>query len=244
MLSFGETKMKGKGNFTSIVGLTSLYGLFWEVKMTTKSLIMLFVATGVLLSTVQCNAGTFTAFGPRNFVRGNGKPVTETASLTIKNADISYTLKVYNGGINSGYPKVSSAVIKLNGSTVLEEKDFNQQISNLSKSISLGTSNQLQVELRSAPGSGLTVIIEGEDNTSPDVIVDFPSNGSYTNNPSTMVRGTATDSISWINAVTVNSANAILTGESFSSSLSLSEGTNCWRRSKSAKSGGGGPHWS
>jgi len=150
-----------------------------EVKMTKKSLITLFIVVGILLSAIPSYSGTFTAFGPKAFTRGSGKPVVETASFNIKDPNTTYILHVYNGGIDSEYSRVSSAVIKLNGSTVFGTSDFNQQVSHLQKNVSVAAGNALQVELSSSPGSGLTILIEGEDNTPPDVTISSPSNNVY-----------------------------------------------------------------
>lgn len=38
--------------------------------------------------------GTFTAFGPRTFVRSTGDPVTETVTFSVLNPNTSYTLEI------------------------------------------------------------------------------------------------------------------------------------------------------
>lgn len=194
--------------------------------MTKKSLITLFTAIGILLSAMQGYAGTFTAFGPKAFTRGSGKPVAETISFNIKNPDTTYTLHIYIGGINSEYTKVSSAIIIINGSTVFDESDFNQQVSQLQKQVAVESSNTLSVELRSAPGSGFTVLLEGEDDTPPEVNISAPANNTYTNTPSMAVSGNASDATSLVNAITVNEATATLTGEAYTSNIQLAEGQN------------------
>ena len=194
--------------------------------MIKRSLITGFAASSILLSAVCCYAGTFTTFGPKAFTRGSGSPVAETASFNIKNPNTTYTLKVYNGGINSEYSKVSSAVISLNGTAIYGPSDFNQQISTLQKQVNVSQSNQFQVELRSATGSGLTITIEGADDTPPAVAVSSPADNAYLNTPAITATGTASDSISWVNAVTVNGIGAAISGESYSAGLQLSEGPN------------------
>lgn len=193
-----------------------------------KKMLLRLMLGFILLGVFQINAhaGTFTAFGPKTFTRGSGKPITETATFSIKNLNTDYTLKIYNGGINSEYAKVSSAIVKLNGSTLFEESDFNQQASLLQKQVSVSTSNTLSVELRSSPGSGLTIVIEGEDNDSPSVAITSPDTDTYTNTSGITVSGEASDSTSWINNVTVNGTNGTLSGETFSASLNLTEGAN------------------
>ncbi len=194
--------------------------------MTKKSLITLFTAVSILLSAMESSAGTFTAFGPKTFTRGSGKPIIETASFNIKNPSTTYTLMIYNGGTNSEYSKISSAIIKLNGSVILDTSDFNQQVSQLQKQVAVTSSNTLSVELRSVPGSALTVLLEGEDDTPPAVIINSPVNGTYLNNPSITVSGTVSDAISWVNTVSVNGTTAALTGETYNSSIQLTEGPN------------------
>lgn len=137
-------------------------------------------AVSIFISAASCYAGTFTAYGPRTFVRGIGQPATETASFNIKNPNTLYTLHIYNGGIGSERSRVSSAVIKLNGSTVFDTNDFNQQVAHLQKQVSVTNSNQLEVELRSIPGSGLTVLLEGVDNDPPMITASAdPQPNSY-----------------------------------------------------------------
>src|SRR5882724_2513337 len=48
----------------------------------------------VLLCCGWAFAGTFTAFGPQSYVRGNGKPVAVSNSFSILNPNTQYTLRV------------------------------------------------------------------------------------------------------------------------------------------------------
>lgn len=172
------------------------------------------------------HASTFTAFGPKTFIRKTGKPVVETVSFTVKNHDITYTLCIYNGGINSEYKRVSSAVVTLNCTTIFHTNDFNQQVSVLKKEVNVSASNELQVKLRSSPGSALTVVLEGTDEILPDITITSPEYGALLNTPSITVTGNASDSISWIKSVTVNGTSTGLTGETYTSDIQLTEGQN------------------
>lgn len=194
--------------------------------MTKQHLMTCLALMSILLIHSPAHAGTFTAFDSRTFVRGSGKPVVETASFNIKNPNTIYTIKLYSSGINAEYAKVSSGVIKLNGSTIFDTNDFNQQVSSLQKQVSVSNSNQLQVELRSISGSGLTVFIEGEDSNPPLVAITSPVDGTYIDTPSITLSGTSSDAISWVSTVTVNGTNATLTGENYISSIQLTEGLN------------------
>ncbi len=52
-----------------------------------------------LLVTLPVLAGAFTAFGPQNFTRTMGGPVTVTKSFPVQNPSTSYTLRINNGGL-------------------------------------------------------------------------------------------------------------------------------------------------
>src|SRR5437016_14079765 len=104
-------------------------------------IISAFLAAGATLAT----AGTFTAFGTKAYVRDTGSPVAVTDSFSVLNPSTTYTLQVTNNGISSG-------VISINGVQVVGPDDFNQNDSSIAKPITLRVSNQISVELRSAPG--------------------------------------------------------------------------------------------
>ena len=101
-----------------------------------------------LLSPAVSLAGTFTAFGPQDFLRGTGAPVTETRSFTVRNPTTTYTLRIFNGGLKGDLGRVSSAVIRVNGRAVVGPQEFNQNVGLIERQISLLTANLLAVELR------------------------------------------------------------------------------------------------
>jgi hypothetical protein len=93
------------------------------------------------------------------FVRHTGAPTVSTRSFTVLDTDISYILKIRNGD-SKGNNRVSNAVIKLNEVVVAGPKDFNQKVSEIVIPVTLQTSNEISVELRSAPGSQITIFVE------------------------------------------------------------------------------------
>ena len=193
--------------------------------MINTSLLTISLCIISLISSLS-HASTFTVFGPETFIRKTGKPVVETVSFTVKNPDTTYTLYIYNGETNSEYKRVSSAVVTLNGTTIFDTNDFNQQVSVLKKEVNVSASNELQVEIRGRPGGALTVVLKGTDETIPDITITSPENGDVLNTPSITVTGNASDSISWIKSVTVNGTSAGLTGETYTSDIQLTEGQN------------------
>src|SRR6266478_1159183 len=124
----------------------------------------LFLATAAifLATTSAVRAGTFTAFGPKNYTRGTGAPVTITDTFCALNSTTQYTLKVFNGGMqNSQAEIVSSSVITLNGVQVLGPNNFNQNISEVDVPVTPQASNTFSVQVRGQPGGVLTIQIVG-----------------------------------------------------------------------------------
>ncbi len=111
-------------------------------------------------------ASSFTALGPEDFVRSTGAPVQETRTFTITNPGLPYLLRLYNGGQQGQYCPVSSATVIVNGRTIFSQNNFNPHVTLLEAPVVLAASNTVVVELRSKPGCGITLNING-DNTAP-----------------------------------------------------------------------------
>jgi len=134
-------------------------------------------AASILLSSLLISSlfaqGTVTIFGPRVFERSTGKPVTVTVPFS-RGADAvsPFTMIVTNGAAN-GSNRVSSATIKINGATLFSQSDFNQQVPQLSKPVTLAANNVLEVQLSSKPGSYLTINITATNISTAPVITIF-----------------------------------------------------------------------
>jgi hypothetical protein len=166
-------------------------------------------------------AGTFTAFGPQNYVRETGDPVTVIKSFTVLNPNTTYTLEIHNGGlVDSEFEKVSSSVFVLNGVQIVGPDEFNQNVTLVEKSVSLAASNELSVEVRGKPGGGLTIQIIGVDDDLPTITASVsPSpNAAGWHNQDVTVAFTCTDATSGIAqcpgpiTVSTEGANQIITG--------------------------------
>ena len=126
--------------------------------------------TAQTISTATASlAGEVAVFGPKDYVRGTGRPVIVTDTFPVANPTGSFTLHIDNGGAQGQYGRVSSAVVTLNGVVVVAPNEFNQQISVIEKPVVLISQNILSVEVRSAPGSGFTLEIFGEVDNRPPV---------------------------------------------------------------------------
>jgi len=100
---------------------------------------------------------SFTVYGPQRFTRNNGQPVNVVENFSLPaDAIAPFTILVDNGA-PSGSNRVSSATIKLNETTLYKSNDFNQNVSSLTKPVTLTTANTLEVKLESASGSYLTI---------------------------------------------------------------------------------------
>lgn len=96
-------------------------------------------------------------FGPMTFFREREKPKTEQVSFTISDTTGPFLLRLTNGTSDGGQ-RVSSALVKLNGSEVFRPSQFKQNVSTLSRQVTLFSGeNSLEVRLRSAPGSFVTI---------------------------------------------------------------------------------------
>jgi PKD repeat protein len=115
-----------------------------------------FVLITMFLWTVNLFSSPTTIYGPRKFTRSTAKPVVVTESFSAPNAT-TYNLIVFNG--EKGKNRVSSATVKINGIEILRERDFNQKVDRIERSISLLLSNSISVEVKSAPGSFITISI-------------------------------------------------------------------------------------
>lgn len=169
-------------------------------------------------------AGTFTAFGPEDFVRQTGTPVTEARSFTVADPNLPYLLRIENGGADDGLGRVSSAVVTLNGVVVVAPEDFNQTVELIEKELVLAAENELAVEVRSVPGTGFTLTILGE---TLEIEISAPADGLVTQAGGVDVSGTVSGAAS----IEVNGVEAILEGDFGESTflardVPLVEGTN------------------
>jgi hypothetical protein len=99
-----------------------------------------------------------TVFGPAQYTRANGKPVTETSTFPSALTGSDFTLIIHNGDSQGDY-RVSSGTIILNGVQVAGPSDFNQQVEWIERNVNINSSNALSVTLDGNPGSFITITI-------------------------------------------------------------------------------------
>ncbi|HEX8290963.1 MAG TPA: IPT/TIG domain-containing protein, partial [Pyrinomonadaceae bacterium] len=102
-------------------------------------------------------AETLTVFGPERFTRQPGPPAAVTRQFSLPaGAAAPFRVQVQNGA-GDGSNRVSSATVLLNGVELLRPQDFNQNVAVVNRDVTLAATNTLEVTVKSAPGSHLTV---------------------------------------------------------------------------------------
>lgn len=89
------------------------------------------------------------------FLRGTGAPVTVTEHFTAPSG--TFIMTIVNG--TRGENMVDSAVVTLNGVKILSPASFSNRSRLIQTDVMLGARNTLSVELRSAPGSYVHVLL-------------------------------------------------------------------------------------
>jgi hypothetical protein len=108
----------------------------------------------------RLTGGTFQPIATLNFfdtfVRADGAPTMDSRSFTIDNPNTAYVMRIANGD-GQGGKQVSSAEIYVNGQQVVSPSAFSQGVPTLTVPISVASSNTISVNLKSTPGSELTI---------------------------------------------------------------------------------------
>ena len=105
-------------------------------------------------------AADVTFFGPKQYTRGKGKPVTETDNFIIPPlyTGQGFKFRVISGDAN-GDGRVSSGVIKINGLEAVGPSAFNRNVGLIERTIDLTANNEISVKLNSKPGSFVIIDI-------------------------------------------------------------------------------------
>lgn len=181
------------------------------------------LAVGAFLAAaiIPAKAGTFTAFGPQDYTRGTGDPVTVTTNFSVLNPNTQYTLKAFNGGLQDNLTElVSSGFVTVNGVQVLGASNFNQNVTEVDVPVTLQSSNTISVQVRGKPGGVLTIEIIGVDNDAPVITATAsPSpNAAGWNNTNVTVTFVCSDATSPVascpapQTVTTEGVNQIISG--------------------------------
>ncbi len=137
----------------------------------------------------------WSALRPTRFVRTKGAPNTYTTTFDVPGwVTAPQALRVRNGEPNGAF-RVSSATIKVGGTTIFSPSDFNTQVATLERAVTLSPRTTLTVTLASAPGSYLTIEACGTngDATPPTIAVAEPAAAAFLSDPTPRLRVTYQD---------------------------------------------------
>lgn len=127
-----------------------------------------FLIFGLAVLLTAANASGSALFGPRQYMRTTGAPNIYTDSFACPSGE--GRLIIHNGAADDKH-RVTSALIFVNGVQLLKPDDFKHQTPVLEIPISLGMENELYVELRSMPGTYLSIEIAGNGPPPPTVSI-------------------------------------------------------------------------
>lgn len=188
---------------------------FYHQHFSRRALFIALVVFASLCSSahVAAYAGTFTAFGPQTYPRSTGQPIPISNTFSVLNPSTQYILQVQVAG-------VASAIISVNGVTVVFTSDFDMNETYVERPVVLQASNVLAGEVRGKPDGQITVTIVGIDNDPPTIsgTASPAANASGWNNSNVTVTFTADDAISGVasvtpaTTVTTEGANQTVTG--------------------------------
>ena len=151
------------------------------------------LVTWFTLVAAPCLANPFTAFGPQTFRRAEGTPVTVKATFQVLNPSAQYFVRLRTDG-------VASAVISLNGVTIIDPSRFNENVTSIEAPVTLKAGNEIAVEVHGGPGGTIVLEVIGIDNEPPTIVATAtpPPNGRGWNNSNVTVTFTCADTTSGI----------------------------------------------
>ncbi|MBI5694412.1 MAG: PKD domain-containing protein [Nitrospirae bacterium] len=178
-------------------------------------LVLSVVVSLVVLSCQQSFAGTAKAvFGPQVFERKVAGPESFRMNFPVCDPAGSFRLIIANGD-EGGKGRVSSGTVYVNGLPVAVQGDFNQKVAAIERPVTgILEDNTIDVKLQSAPGSRITVTVEGVMNCL-EVHIDSPMEGNAITDYGAVVRGTIESQDGAEVGVTVNGVPAEVCGKSF-----------------------------
>lgn len=136
--------------------------------MKKATIITLFLLLGLFLGTAS--AGEATLFGPKQYLRTTGSP--NVYSDTFSAIQGQGVLIVRNGDADGGH-RVTSAEVLVNGEQIFGPSDFKKHVYHMEAAVNLAENNSITVEVRSKPGSYLTIeLIEDIDPPTATISAD------------------------------------------------------------------------
>lgn len=210
--------MKRRGSVTFALLFESLR--FSEGRFVQRLVLLLILGALPKLGISQMSP----VFGPKRYTRSTGKPQTFTDTFQNCETAAQYDLVVVNGDPD-GSNRVSSATILLNGTEVVGPSDFNQNVAQVTKPVTLAASDTLDTTLASEPGSFLAVSLQCT-RYCLSVDITTPASGTSLSVSSTNVSGTVSSAADEVGVVVNGIPAAVLDGHFVAPNVPLVLGEN------------------
>ena len=169
-----------------------------------KACLYLFISCFFLSS--ELIAGQFTVHEPITVYRENGSPTYSEYQFSV-DVPGDYTVTIYNGGLEDNETLgeyVSSSTVKLNGVGIFGPHNFHQNISSLTKTVTLLENNRLSVDIKGKPGGAITLVFQGVDNVNPTISIQSTpeANSAGWNNTDVSINFSCLDDFSGVQSCT------------------------------------------
>ncbi len=122
-----------------------------------KITLVAFLVLGLFIG--RSLAAEVTLLGPKQYFRTAANPTIYTDSFP---GFVGTGKLILMNGTQDGQNRISSAIIKINGTQVLWPRDFNQQVYAIETPVNLAGNNSISIELRSNPGGYITIKVVQE----------------------------------------------------------------------------------
>ena len=180
------------------------------------------IIVSILIFSAFAYAQPFPIFGPNKYLRTTGKPNTYSDTFQACNLGAAYNLVAENG--EGGKDRLSSASVTLNGQEIIKEKELNQQVDKIEKTVTLQTENTLNVKLASGPGGFIKLSIQCVSGCL-GIEITSPAHGATINKSRVLIQGILSH-LSGETGVIVNSIPGQTQGTNFAAMVPLQQGQN------------------
>ena len=179
--------------------------------------VVLAVGSLSLLAVAPASAQTFQSLFTKQYVRQSGMPLAASDTFAACDPTGTFRMVVTNGPSGQdeiGTDPISSGSVLVNGVEVVHESDLNQTVQRLERTLTgIGTSNTVDVRLRSGPQGAIQVTVEAAQ--ACGLRITSPTTGTVLRAGPVIVRGSVPSQPGAHVGVTVNGNAGLVEGTQF-----------------------------